>query len=64
MARGQFRERGARLWANLHCASARCSAALRRLRARAVRVGGSAARIGRLLRAAAAPGCSGVLVRL
>eukprot|EP00966_Prymnesium_polylepis_P167701 3876540-Prymnesium_polylepis.1 len=55
-ARGQFRERG--------CGSARCWAALRRLRAHAVRVGGGAARIERLLRAAAAPGCSGVLVRL
>ena len=63
-ARGQIRERGARLWANLHCGSARCWAALRRLRARAVRVGGGAARIGRVLRDAAARGCSGVLVRL
>eukprot|EP00966_Prymnesium_polylepis_P099646 2307636-Prymnesium_polylepis.1 len=43
---------------------ARCWAALRPLRARAVRVGGGGARIGRPLRAAAAPSCSGVLVRL
>ena len=48
----------------MHCGSARCWAALRRLRARAVRVGGGAARIGRVLRDAAARGCSGVLVRL